>query len=431
MPGRGDGHDGDESSNESCPGCSTNTVYGSVLLAVIVVLYLLLGAVIFKGLEEDHAASAHEKLKKEKGDILAGLMRDLNITSHKSHLAIVRSYLRRYERSLLKASCRGSQGLSDDWSYGRAFMFSLTTISTIGYGNVTPVTTKGRLFCIFYSIFGIPLFLLFLSYYGSLFVKAVSQCKQWATKERRTTLSGHDIAETGDLAEGANGSSIDWTFLRNVRNKITLQTQNDRNEGQLDSNVDENVTPLTASADDTDQFDVSAVTQGYLKMDENKNENEALVKPEGLSYEQTMAAFDDVNHKPPHETSVEHTAQHENLPLSSLPYWVLPFILIIYIAATSIGIYYSEPGWGVVDSIYFCVITFTTIGYGDLELTINNTFFQRCQYMRPLLTSVFITIGLLLLSACFNLAQKQIATCARCIVCRLENCSLCKEGRKN
>ena len=35
-----------------------------------------------------------------------------------------------------------------------------------GYGNITPVTTGGRVLCIFYALFGIPINILFLQFVG-------------------------------------------------------------------------------------------------------------------------------------------------------------------------------------------------------------------------------------------------------------------------
>jgi len=43
------------------------------------------------------------------------------------------------------------------WGYWSAVMFIATTVSTIGYGNLAPVTHGGKIFIIFSSIFGIPM----------------------------------------------------------------------------------------------------------------------------------------------------------------------------------------------------------------------------------------------------------------------------------
>lgn len=38
--------------------------------------------------------------------------------------------------------------------------YTTTLLTTIGYGNLVPVTFKGRIFCIFYALFGVPLILI-------------------------------------------------------------------------------------------------------------------------------------------------------------------------------------------------------------------------------------------------------------------------------
>ncbi|VDN51314.1 unnamed protein product [Dracunculus medinensis] len=50
-------------------------------------------------------------------------------------------------------------------------LFSFTTLATIGYGNISPTTPAAQLFCIVFSIFGIPMTLLTLANIGKYFTK--------------------------------------------------------------------------------------------------------------------------------------------------------------------------------------------------------------------------------------------------------------------
>uniref|UniRef100_A0AC35ES39 Potassium channel domain-containing protein n=1 Tax=Panagrolaimus sp. PS1159 TaxID=55785 RepID=A0AC35ES39_9BILA len=46
------------------------------------------------------------------------------------------------------------------WTLTTAIFYTTTLLTTIGYGNLVPVTFKGRIFCIFYALFGVPLILI-------------------------------------------------------------------------------------------------------------------------------------------------------------------------------------------------------------------------------------------------------------------------------
>ncbi|KAF2353425.1 Potassium channel domain, partial [Trinorchestia longiramus] len=60
------------------------------------------------------------------------------------------------------------------WRFMESVLFSCTVLTTIGYGNMAPVTTGGRLFCILFGFIGIPLTLSVIAALGTLFANAVS-----------------------------------------------------------------------------------------------------------------------------------------------------------------------------------------------------------------------------------------------------------------
>ncbi|XP_050690258.1 TWiK family of potassium channels protein 7-like [Eriocheir sinensis] len=59
------------------------------------------------------------------------------------------------------------------WTFAGSFLYSLTVITTIGYGSVAPQTALGRVVTIVYALLGIPLMLLYLSSVGDLLSRAL------------------------------------------------------------------------------------------------------------------------------------------------------------------------------------------------------------------------------------------------------------------
>ncbi|XP_070563270.1 uncharacterized protein [Ptychodera flava] len=54
------------------------------------------------------------------------------------------------------------------WNFATCIYLAVTALTTIGYGDVAPITQTGRVLMIFYSLVGVPLNLLFLSNFGIL-----------------------------------------------------------------------------------------------------------------------------------------------------------------------------------------------------------------------------------------------------------------------
>lgn len=80
-------------------------------------------------------------------------------------------------RVLFPAQCESFALVSGDvvqeWTFIGSLLFSATTITAIGYGNIAPKTTTGRITCIFYSIFGLPLTMICIANIGIWFAKQV------------------------------------------------------------------------------------------------------------------------------------------------------------------------------------------------------------------------------------------------------------------
>ncbi|XP_029375535.1 potassium channel subfamily K member 4 [Echeneis naucrates] len=133
----------------------------STLLAILtgVLLYLVLGALVFRALEAPREEGKHIQLLGARRDFL------LNFT------CVDYENLQIFIEEVVEAIGAGVDTSSNEtfvsqWDLASAFFFSGTIITTIGFGNISPKTEGGQLFCIFYALVGIPMFGILLAGVG-------------------------------------------------------------------------------------------------------------------------------------------------------------------------------------------------------------------------------------------------------------------------
>jgi hypothetical protein len=59
----------------------------------------------------------------------------------------------------------------EDWTWVQSFYFSVTTLSTVGYGDLHPTTDGSRLFTAFYILLGVAIVLSALAIIGTNYLK--------------------------------------------------------------------------------------------------------------------------------------------------------------------------------------------------------------------------------------------------------------------
>ncbi|XP_062485677.1 potassium channel subfamily K member 17 isoform X2 [Pezoporus occidentalis] len=143
--------------------------WGVPVLLVVYVGYVGLGAGVLQALERPAEARAAQHLLRQRWELLA------------NHTCLRGPALQRLIEGIVQAyksgiTLQGNTTSLGRWDFSGSFFFSISAITTIGYGNLSPSTAAGRIFCILFALFGIPLNLVLLNEIGQLMLLGVQHC---------------------------------------------------------------------------------------------------------------------------------------------------------------------------------------------------------------------------------------------------------------
>lgn len=84
------------------------------------------------------------------------------------------------------------------WTMTTAIFYTTTLLTTIGYGNLVPVTFKGRMFCIFYALLGVPLILITVADIGKFLSENIVWLYGLYSKMRKLPKRKSSTSENGE-----------------------------------------------------------------------------------------------------------------------------------------------------------------------------------------------------------------------------------------
>lgn len=154
---------------------------------LLVVLYLVIGAAVFRSLEQPHESAQRLAILSQKLEFLS------------QHSCVNQSQLEELVQQVVAAVRSGVNPAgsltnhSSLWDLSSAFFFAGTVITTIGFGNICPHTEGGKIFCIIYALLGIPLFGFLLAgvgdQLGTIFGKGIGRVEKmfvhWAISQTK------------------------------------------------------------------------------------------------------------------------------------------------------------------------------------------------------------------------------------------------------
>ncbi|VDK70123.1 unnamed protein product [Onchocerca ochengi] len=212
--------------------------FSHVGLCALVIGYALLGAVVFRAVEGPHETFIQSQVttaRQKAVNIAWNATFRVNKLDREQWERIVHAQVRRFQRKCMWAIKRGydgkEYGLSAQWTFTGAFLYSLTVITTIGYGNTSAKTYFGKTLTILFAIIGIPLMLLFLTNIGDIMAKIFRFFYARSIRLKYRLILWHKRRKAAELRHANSvvsrfaGARDSFRTAPNMQNMLTARAQ--------------------------------------------------------------------------------------------------------------------------------------------------------------------------------------------------------------
>lgn len=292
----------------------------------------------------------------------------------------------------------------EKWTFYGSLFFCCTVFTTVGYGEIYPVTRSGRAACIIYAMLGIPLMLLVISDFGDILAMFVSNGYQ-----RLHSSCKHVLSQLWSLCRSGQN--------RTLNNRIYSSSQ----DIEMSKPMDLRDIMLTQSS----------VKQRSIQFLKNVAIFERIIGREKFGQNGPLSrtcSCPQLNQMPPVPLGFkmwDFNNIGQEMERLNVPFMLILLVVFAYILSWALILPLWEKDLNRFEAFYFCFITLTTIGFGDI-VPKHPKFFM--------LTFLFIITGMAIMSMAFKLGQSRISSCYhRCIGClSCLNClGMGKKGKYN
>ncbi|CAG9770304.1 unnamed protein product [Ceutorhynchus assimilis] len=262
------------------------------------------------------------------------------------------------QQPLMVAKDRGRHGEHFEWTFAKAFLYSLTVLTTIGYGSIAPKTSLGKAVTMGYAMLGIPLTLLYLSSVGSILSRVARGVFSRALCCCLCSNCGYCCYDEKRMAEKERR-------LKRKRQQQELQQQ------------------------------ISVQEPFYVRSNSSYSNN---------------------IHSPCRDSSgkeIDSLSGTDNESKGSMHGWSIlaPILLclvmmFIYICIGTFVLYKLE-NWSLLDGFYFCFMSLTTIGFGNM-VPGSDPFPDYDSSTTLWFCSIYIMSGMALTAMSFNVVHDEI-----------------------
>ncbi|XP_063851120.1 potassium channel subfamily K member 16-like [Scylla paramamosain] len=158
-------------------------VFSNVGVCGLMVGYTIMGAFLFSHIEKEEEEDGTEvvidadDLRNKTIERLWNVTVALNVLDEGNWRSNVTGIVKYYQKEVVDLVGNGWTGetttIKSKWSIEGGFLYSLTVITTIGYGHISPNTQLGKVMTIVYTMFGMPVFLLYMANMGDILAKSL------------------------------------------------------------------------------------------------------------------------------------------------------------------------------------------------------------------------------------------------------------------
>ncbi|XP_067322371.1 potassium channel subfamily K member 18 [Anolis sagrei] len=296
--------------------------------------------------------------------------------------------------ALMFSHVEGNRESNESEAY-RRFMLSLWNLSKdlSGYGHTYPVTRLGKYLCMLYALFGIPLMFLVLTDMGDILAAILSRSYNKMRQLQSKLLSRLSRGPYCKKRRESKPSSL-------RQNKIVLHEPLNIKE-VLQSNS---------------SFKTKPGQDQNVEMFERliARENDFLAPPKPNKFER-WSSCPELDKRPMMNHMVGNIDNMgKGVEKLDVPFLLMTFIVFAYISCAAAILPHWEHDLNFEGAFYFCFITLTTIGFGDVKLRHPNFF---------LFLSFYIVVGMEIVIIAFKLGQDRLLSLYKKLVSFI--------GRKN
>ncbi|XP_060596751.1 TWiK family of potassium channels protein 7-like [Ruditapes philippinarum] len=377
----------DKDSNQSGFKSIAKLIFSHSGQILIVLVYCVMGGFMFEYLEKENEVQTCVDSRKEYRDMenetllsLIDVVLSNPLGSEASDAQIIGVFETFRNNTLIigydGSWCEGyglPEGPMHEWTFAGGLFFSMTILTTIGYGHIAPKTIWGRILCMSYAMMGIPIMLIMLANIGDVladifrYVYAKIICCGCLKRKKKKKPPQQEKSSS-------NNTGPPWR----PPNAMVRE-------------------PLTIGDTETKQryhganpLNIKALGTADLK------ERGRLVRM-GSSKEPLIVDDD--------SDDDDDEQEWDEISKVAVPLTISLGIIGLYIVFGAILFKYWE-GWDMLQSSYFCFITLSTIGFGDV--TPGRDFTDPAANARLIIGTIYSIFGMAILSMCFTLMQEEM-----------------------